>query len=94
MRNLKMKKLKDIDKKIEDLKKKKESLEAKAALHLFKKLKTILGDEFSPELVMGMMTHTWENKNPKMKEVWLQKSSTFHPSQKHEQADQSYATID
>lgn len=82
-----MKKLKDIDKKIDALKKKKLELEAKAALDLFKKLKTTLGNEFSPELVMGMIIHTWDNKNPKMKEVWLQKSSTFRTSKNAEQTD-------
>ena len=82
-----MKSLTNIDKKIEDLKKKKAALETKEALKLFKKLKATLGDEFSPEVVMGMVTHTWNNKNPKMKEVWLQKSSTFRPSHNTEQAD-------
>lgn len=82
-----MKSLTNIDKKIEDLKKKKAELEVKAALQLFKKLKTILGPDFSPDLVIGIITYTWENKNSKMKEVWLQKSSTFRPSTKSEQAD-------
>lgn len=82
-----MKKLKDIDKKIDALKKKKLELESKAALDLFKKLKATLGDEFSSELVIGIVNHAWNNDNPKMKEVWLQKSSTFRTSKNSEQTD-------
>ncbi len=89
-----MKRLKDLDKKIADLKQKKAEFERKAALQLFKKLKTILGPDFSPEIVVRMITHTWENESSKMKEVWLQKAHSFRISQDAQQQDESPTTND
>ena len=82
-----MKSLKTIDQKIEDLKKKKSELETKVALQLYKKLKTTLGEEFSPNIILGMINNTWENATPKMKEVWLQKAEPFRNSRKSQQEE-------
>ncbi|AIL12603.1 hypothetical protein IM40_02195 [Candidatus Paracaedimonas acanthamoebae] len=70
-----------IRKKIEHLKKKEVELETKEALTLYRRFHKILGEEYSPELVVGLVSHTWENKSSKLKEVWLQKANSFRPSQ-------------
>jgi len=82
-----MKNLKTIDQKIEDLKKKKSELETKTALQFYKKLKATLGEEFSPDIVLGMVIHRWENATPKIKEVWLQKAEPFRNSRKPHQKE-------
>lgn len=71
-----------IKKKIELLEQKKSEMETKEALNLYRKFHKILGDEYSPELVVGLVSHTWENKSSKLKETWLQKATSFRPSQR------------
>ncbi|OJX14248.1 MAG: hypothetical protein BGO77_02180 [Caedibacter sp. 37-49] len=70
-----------IKKKIELLEQKKSEMETKEALTLYRKFHKILGEEYSPELVVGLVSHTWENKSSKLKEAWLQKATSFRPSQ-------------
>ncbi len=70
-----------IKKKIELLKKKEAELETKEALMLYRRFHKILGEEYSSELVAGLVSHAWENKSPKLQEVWLQKATSFRPSQ-------------
>lgn len=70
-----------VRKKIEHLKKKEVELETKEALTLYKKFHKILGEEYSPDLVIGLVSHTWKNKSPKLKEAWLQKTTSFRSSQ-------------
>ncbi len=69
-----------IRKKIDLLKRKEVELETKEALMLYRKFHKILGEEYSPELVVGLVSHTWENKSSKLKEAWLQKATSFRPS--------------
>lgn len=76
-----------VKKKIEDLKKKEAELETKEALMLYRKFHKILGEEYSPDLVVGLVTHTWENKSQKLKEIWMQKANSFRPSQVISQAN-------
>ncbi|AIL13480.1 hypothetical protein IM40_08245 [Candidatus Paracaedimonas acanthamoebae] len=76
-----------IRKKIEYLKKKEMELETKEALMLYRKFHKILGEEYSSELVVGLIAHAWENKSPKLKETWLQKATSFRPSQVAPQAN-------
>lgn len=70
-----------VRKKIEHLKKKEAELETKEALKLYKRVHQILGEEYSLELSVGLVSHAWENKSQKLKEVWLQKATSFRPSQ-------------
>lgn len=70
-----------IKKKIEFLERKKSEMEKKEAQMLYRKFHKILGEEYSPNLVIGLVSHTWENKSFKLKEVWLQNSNTFRSSQ-------------
>jgi hypothetical protein len=69
------------------LKKKEAELETKEALMLYRKFYKILGEEYAPDLVVGLVSHAWENKSPKLKEVWLQKATSFRPSQVTSQAN-------
>lgn len=70
-----------IKKKIELLEQKKSELEAREAFNLYKKFHKILGDEYSPDLILGLVSHSWENKSSKLKEAWLQKATSFRHSQ-------------
>ncbi len=76
-----MKNINVVRKKIEHLKKKEVELETKEALTLYKKFHKILGEEYSPELIVGLVSHKWENKSSKLKETWLQKATSFRASQ-------------
>lgn len=76
-----------VRKKIEHLKKKEAELETKEALMLYRKFHKILGEEYAPDLIVGLVTHAWENKSQKLKEVWLQKETSFRPSQNALQAN-------
>lgn len=80
-RRIRMNNLNFIKKKIELLEHKKSEIEAKEALTLYRKFHKILGEEYSPDLVVGLVSHTWENKSSKLKEAWLQKATSFRSSQ-------------
>ena len=82
MRNINL-----IRNKIELLKRKEAELETKEALMLYRKFHKILGEEYSPELVVGLVSHAWENKSQKLKEMWLQKATSFRPSQNASQTN-------
>ncbi|MBN9344557.1 MAG: hypothetical protein J0H87_09385 [Holosporales bacterium] len=70
-----------VRKKIELLKRKEVELETKEAIMLYRKFLKILGNEYSSELVVGLVSHARENKSQKLKGVWLQKATSFRPSQ-------------
>ncbi|MBN9344324.1 MAG: hypothetical protein BGO76_03045 [Caedibacter sp. 38-128] len=76
-----MNNINQVRKKIELLKKKEAEMVTRDALKLYRKCHQILGEEYSPELVAGLITHAWENKSPKLKEVWLQKATSFRSPQ-------------
>lgn len=76
-----MNNINSVRKKIELLKRKEVELETKEALMLYRKFHKILGEEYAPDLVVGLVSHAWENKSQKLKEVWLQKATSFRPSQ-------------
>jgi len=70
-----------VRKKIELLKKKEGELITQEALKLYKRVHQILGEEYSLELSVGLVSHDWENKSQKLKEMWLQKATSFRSSQ-------------
>jgi len=72
-----MKSIQEIESKIESLKQKRESLRIKAADMLFKKLEKTLGADFSPELVLGMVSASYKNSSKSQKEDWVKSGSTF-----------------
>lgn len=71
--------LNKIDSQIEALKLKKKKLATKQAEVLYKDISHILGEDFSPNMVLGILLHSKEasQKNPALKEGWLQASQTF-----------------
>ncbi len=82
-----MNNINSVRKKIEHLKKKEAELETKEALMLYRKFHKILGEEYSPDLIVGLVSHAWENTSPKLKELWLQKATSFRSSQVAPQAN-------
>ncbi len=71
-----MNKLGLIDLQIFELKKKKEQLKKTAAENLYKKLESMLGEEFSSEMVMGIIAAEWSPASPKQAK-WQEQGATF-----------------
>jgi len=66
-----------IDNKITQLKQKKEKIKTQKALFLFKEAQTILGDKFSYELVLSVLSHAWSPSSDKQKEEWIKSAHKF-----------------
>src|SRR4051812_2749106 len=72
-----------IDQRISQLKQKKEKMKISQALLLFKETQNILGEKFSFELVLSVLSHSWKSASPKQKEEWINSASSFRvPSEK------------
>lgn len=69
--------IEQLDEKIAKLQKQKEILQKKVSMNLLKDLSSILGEEFSPELVLSIVKDSWSSANDKTKEAWQDKASTF-----------------
>ncbi len=72
-----MNKIKDIEDKIEQLKKLKLDVETKLARELYKKIETMLGNDFSYQLAATLIDETWNNASEEKKEKWRSKARTF-----------------
>ena len=72
-----MDKLQKIDTQIQELKKKKQALRRKAADMLLTKIETLLGDNFSPELALGILKSSWDKRDEKMMGGWQKEASSF-----------------
>lgn len=71
-----------IDQRIAKLKLKKEKLKTEQALLLLKESQIILGDDFSFDLVLSILTQSWTSSSPKQKEEWKESIHSFRrPSQ-------------
>ena len=66
-----------IDEKITRLKKKKERLQTQKALFLFKEAQIILGDKFSYELTLSVLSNSWNPSSDKQKEEWSKSAHKF-----------------
>ena len=66
-----------IDERIIRLKKKKERLQIQKALILFKEAQAIIGDKFSYELVLSVLSHSWKFSSDKQKEEWMRSTASF-----------------
>jgi hypothetical protein len=78
-----MRKRKDIkllEEKIQELTQQKNELLRKQADILFKKTQTILGDIFSPELALTILSEAWQRADNNQKEFWQSSALTFRPS--------------
>ena len=66
-----------IDERIIRLKKKKERLQIQKALILFKEAQAIIGDKFSYELALYVLSNSWKTSSDKQKEEWIKSASSF-----------------
>ena len=66
-----------IEQKIAELMKKKQMLQQKEAENLYKKISTLLGEQYTPELVLGIITTAWKNKDHRSMEEWKKAGNTF-----------------
>ncbi len=69
-----------IDQRIIQLKQKKEKLQTHLSVLLFKESKTILGEKFSTELVLNVLSNSWNNSSSKQKEEWINSAHLFRRS--------------
>lgn len=74
-----MRDIKIIEQRIAELNKKKKALVIKQAEMLFNKLYDLLGDKFSPELVLAIVSDSWKNSDNKQKEYWQSLAASFRP---------------
>lgn len=72
-----MDKLQKIDTQIQELKKKKQALRRKAADMLFTKAETLLGEDFTPELALGILKSSWGKRDEKTIGGWQKEAETF-----------------
>ena len=66
-----------IDQRINQLKQKKEKLKTQQALLLFKETQIILGEKFSFDLVLNILSNSWNNSSSKQKEEWINSAHSF-----------------
>ena len=72
-----MNRFQHIDDKILKLKKLKGALEVRAGRELYRKAQGILGEDFTPQIVLILLAETWQSASPKQKETWQEKARTF-----------------
>lgn len=77
-----MTKLNEIDAQIEALKLKKKKIQSQEAQDLYKSISSLLGDDFSSPLVLGIITKAIKDlsANPDLKEVWKKSYIPFRKS--------------
>ena len=73
-----------IDEHILRLKKKKERVKTQKSLLLYKEAQSIIGDKFSYELVLAILSSSWKPSSDKQKEEWSGSAHKFRriPKQK------------
>lgn len=69
-----------IDQRIAKLKLKKERLKTEQALLLLKETQIILGEDFSFDLVLFILSHSWTTASQKQKEEWKESARSFRRS--------------
>jgi hypothetical protein len=66
-----------IDEHIIRLRKKKERVKTQKSLLLYKEAQSIIGDKFSYELVLAILSSSWKPSTDKQKEEWIKSAPTF-----------------
>ena len=66
-----------LEEKIQKLQQKKEALAEQGDKALLKKLHTLCGTSFSPQLIMGLVSAALETATPSQKEDWMKIGATF-----------------
>ena len=74
--------IKKIEAKIFSLEKKRKEVVGKISKSLLDESKKILGDDFSPELVLGILESEWKNSGDLKKKEWLKESEKFRKKRK------------
>jgi hypothetical protein len=69
-----------IEQRIIQLKQKKEKMQTHLSVLLFKEAKIILGDNFSTELVLNVLSNSWNTSSSKQKEEWVNSAHLFRHS--------------
>ena len=69
-----------IEQRIIQLKQKKEKMQTHLSVLLFKEAKIILGDKFSTELALNVLSNSWNNSSSKQKEEWINSAHLFRRS--------------
>ena len=72
-----------INQKIVELKAKKEQLRTKSALLLYRKLEGLLGKEFTPELVLAIVSWSLNAHGKGNQEVWRNLATSFQRPRAH-----------
>lgn len=72
-----MQSLQHIDAKILKLKKLKGDLEVRLGRELYRKAQGILEEDFTPQIVLSILTETWQSATPKQKKEWQEKARIF-----------------
>ena len=72
-----MKSITSLEDKIEKLTKQKEELTKKVSLSLYNDLSKKLGDDFSPGLILAILSDTWDKADSKIKEGWINSANSF-----------------
>ena len=66
-----------IDEHIIRLRKKKERVKTQKSLLLYKEAQSIIGDKFSYELVLAVLSSSWKPSSDKQKEEWMKSAPSF-----------------
>jgi hypothetical protein len=66
-----------IDEHIIRLRKKKERVKTQKSLLLYKEAQSIIGDKFSYELVLAILSSSWKPSSDKQKEEWMKSAPSF-----------------
>lgn len=66
-----------IDEHITRLRKKKERVKTQKSLLLYKEAQSIIGDKFSYELVLAILSSSWKPSSDKQKEEWMKSATSF-----------------
>ena len=66
-----------IDEHIIRLRKKKERVKTQKSLLLYKEAQSIIGDKFSYELVLAILSSSWKPSTDKQKEEWMKSAPSF-----------------
>ena len=72
-----MQALKDLDRRIVELKRRKEQLRLRAADTLYRRLEGLLKEDFSSEMVVGLIADTWNKSSALNREHWQEQGALF-----------------
>lgn len=76
--------LSTLDQKIIHLKKRKENLQTQQALSFLKETQKIFKEEMPPDVILILLTETWNKSSPSQKEEWRKRISKASDPEKRE----------